>query len=120
MGGLIGNDLLRRFNTILDYDRRTFHLTPNSHYLDPFDYTYTGLELYFENGEIFLGDVAKDSPAEKAGLKEGDIVMAINNNFSHNLTQLKTTLQSATDKIKIIIKRGDELKEFTFKVKSIL
>ncbi len=120
MGGLIGNDLLRRFNTILDYDKRTFHLAPNSHYLDPFDYTYTGLELYFENGEVILGDVAKDSPAEKAGLKEGDVVVAINNNFSHNLTQLKTTLQSATDKVKMIVKRDDDLKEFTFKIKSIL
>jgi hypothetical protein len=36
LGGLIGNDLLRRFNIILNYERREIHLLPNSHYRDPY------------------------------------------------------------------------------------
>jgi hypothetical protein len=120
LGGLIGNDLLRRFNIILNYDRRDIYLMPNTHYNEAFDYSYTGIELYMENGQIILGDVAKGSPAEAVGLKEGDVVVAVNKNFSQNLQQYKLAMQNAGDKLKIIIQRDGELKEFDLKVKSIL
>ncbi len=92
---------------------------PNSHYNEPFDYSYTGMELFMENGQIILGDVAKGSPAEDIGLKEGDVVVAINKNFSQNLQQYKIAMQNAGDRLKIIIQRGGELIEFNLKVKSI-
>lgn len=120
LGGLIGNDLLRRFNVILNYDRRDIYLVPNSHYNDAFDYSYTGIELYYIDGRIIIGDVAKGSPAEEAGLKEEDIVVAVNKNFSQNLQQYKTAIQSTGDRLQLIIQRDGELKQFTLKVKSIL
>ena len=120
MGGLIGNDLLRRFNVILNYQKRDFHLTPNSHYNDRFDYSYSGIELYYMDGEIILGDVAKGSPAEKVGLREGDVVVAINKNFNQNLQLMKTALQTTGDNIEIIIRRNGQLMDFKFKVKNIL
>ena len=119
-GGLVGNDILRRFNTILNYDKKDIYLIPNTHYNDPFDYSYSGIELYFVDGLIIAGDVAKDSPAEKAGLKENDIIIAVNNNFSQNLNQYKLTLQTANDRIKLIVKRDQQLIEITFKARSIL
>jgi predicted metalloprotease with PDZ domain len=76
--------------------------------------------LYYINGQIEIGDVAKGSPAEQAGLQEGDIVIAVNNNFTQNLNQYKMTLQSASEKIKVIVRRDGDLKQFEFKVKSIL
>jgi hypothetical protein len=120
LGGLIGNDILRRFNVIINYDKKEFHLLPNSHYNDNFDYAYSGLELYYVDGRIIIGDVAKDSPAEAIGLLEGDIVVAINTDFSQNMTKYKATLQSAGERIKLIIQRGGELISFTLKVKNIL
>ena len=120
LGGLIGNDLLRRFNVVINYERREIHLLPNTHFNDPFDYSYSGMELYFLDGLVIIGDVAKGSPAEEAGLLEGDIVFAVDRNFSQNLQQYKAALQNARDKIKIIVRREDELLEYQFKVKSIL
>lgn len=120
LGGLIGNDILRRFNTILNYEKKDIHLVPNSHFRDPFDYSYSGIELYYVGGQIEIGDVAKGSPAELAGLKERDVVVAINNNFSQNLNQYKIALQSANERVKIIIRRDGELKQVEFKVKNIL
>ena len=120
LGGLIGNDLLRRFNTILNYERRDIYLVPNRHYNDPFDYSYSGIELYYIDGQVLVGDVAKDSPAEKAGVQEGDAVVSINNVFSGNLNQLKMALQNTGERIKIIVRKDDDLKQYDFKVKSIL
>lgn len=120
LGGLIGNDLLRRFNVTINYEQKEIHLLPNSHYYDPFDYAYSGLELYLVNGRIIIGDVAKDSPAEKVGLKEGDVVVAINKNFVQNISLYKAALQNANDGVTIIITRNDQLMVFKFKVKNIL
>lgn len=119
LGGLIGNDILRRFNVTLNYERREIYLLPNSHYRDPFDYSYTGLGLYWIDGEIRIGDVMKDSPAEKAGLKADDIVIAVGNNFSKNLQAYKNILQNVGDRVKMVVKRPEGLVECTLKVKSI-
>lgn len=120
MGGLIGNDILRRFNIILNYARSDIHLAPNSHYSEAFDYSYSGIELYFIEGLIIVGDVAKGSPAEAAGVKEGDEVLAVNKNFSQNLNQYKIALQAPNEKVKLILRRDNAIKEIEFKVRSIL
>lgn len=120
MGGLIGNDILRRFNVILNYARSDIYLVPNSHYNDPFDYSYSGVELYLIDGLILVGDVAKGSPAEAAGVKEGDEVIAINSNFTQNLNTYKVALQVPNEKVRIIVRRDNELKDIEFKIRSIL
>jgi predicted metalloprotease with PDZ domain len=70
-------------------------------------------------GRIIIGDVARDSPAEKSGLLEGDLVVAINKNFSQNLNTYKMALQNAGT-VQVIVSRNGELVEFKFKVKDIL
>ena len=119
LGGLIGNDILRRFNVILNYDRRMIYLTPNSHYRELFDYSYTGLGIYWIDGEIKVGDIMKDSPAELAGLKEDDVVLAVGSNFSNNIQTYKNLMQNPGEKVKIIVKRNGELQQLFLKVKSI-
>jgi hypothetical protein len=119
LGGLIGNDLLRRFNTILNYENRNIYMVPNKHFNDPFDYSYSGIELYYINGQVLIGDVAKGSPAEKAGVQEGDVVISINNVFG-SLDKLKSALQGTGERIRLILRRNDALVEYDFKAKNIL
>ncbi len=120
LGGLIGNDLFRRFNLIINYGSREIHMMPNSHYNDPFDYSYTGMSIYYVNGDIVIEDIMDGSPAAEAGLIPGDIIMAIANNFSNNIQAYKNMLQSPGSKLKIIIVRDSKPVEITLKVKSIL
>ncbi|HVY75801.1 MAG TPA: aspartyl protease family protein [Puia sp.] len=120
LAGLIGNDLLRRFNVIMNYEKKLFYLTPNSHFRDPLDYSYTGLGLYWEDGRIRVGDVMAGSPAEEAGFLEDDVVLSINNNPSQNLQAYKSMLQNVGQKLKIIVSRPTGVVELNLKVKSIL
>lgn len=120
LGGLIGNDLLRRFNIIINYERRDLYLMPNSHLREPFDYSYTGLGMYVIDGEITVIDVMPGSPAEIAGFKPGDVVMAIENNFTNNIQTYKTLLQTPGGKLKILVLREEGPVLLTLKVKSIL
>jgi hypothetical protein len=120
LGGLIGNDLLRRFNLIINYQRRDIYLTPNKHFREPFDYAYTGFSFYDLNGIIVVSDVMQGSPAEKAGFKVDDIIIAINTNFSNNVQSYKNMLQNTGESFRILINRNGELKMLNLKVKSIL
>jgi hypothetical protein len=120
LGGVIGNDILRRFNVTLNYKKNEIHIIPNSHFRDLFDYTYSGLSLFFIDDNIVVDEVVQGSPADKAGFMIGDVVLSVNNDFSKNLQQYKSTIQLATEKIKFLIFRNGEYKLITMKTKSIL
>lgn len=117
--GLVGNDILRRFNVVLNYDRRFICLTPNSHYRDQFDYSYSGLTLYWEDGIIKVGDVMPGSPAEKAGLQTDDIVIAVANNFTNNIQTYKNLLQNAGERVQLILRRKGALTTANIRIRSI-
>lgn len=119
LGGLIGNDILRRFNVIINYPDQQIYIKPNKHYLDSFDYSYTGLQMYIIDGVITVTEVMKKSPAEVAGFKEGDIVIGVENNLSGNIQTYKTLLQNAGSRVKVLINRKGELMILNLRVKSI-
>ena len=107
--GLIGNDLLRRFNIILNYPAGEIHLRPNRFYLDDFDYAYIGMELYLIDGSIRIGFVANNSPAQEAGLQVGDEIIAINKIVSGKLDAYKSELAHASKKVTIVYKRNGKI-----------
>ena len=115
VGGLIGNDILRRFNLILNYQKREIHLLPNSHFRDLFDYSYTGMSIYFIEGKIVIDDIINGSPAFKAGFKIGDVILALNNNFSNDINLYKNILQSNEERIKVLIVREQKPLIITFR-----
>lgn len=118
--GLLGSDLLRRFNIVLNYPERLIHLTPNTHMRDPFDYSYTGMNYYFIDGKIVITEIQQGSPAELAGLIPGDIIFGIENNFSNNISQYKSLLQHPGQKVRILIFRNALPQMFELKIGSIL
>lgn len=120
LGGLIGNDLLRRFNLIINYERSEIHMLPNTHFKDVFDYAYTGLGMYVVEGEILVIDVMPGSPAEQAGFKPEDVIIAVQNNFSKNIQAWKNLMQTPGEKLKILVLRDGGPIVLTLKVKNIL
>lgn len=117
--GLIGNDIMRRFNMVINYPAKEIHMIPNSHFRDHFDYSYTGTNFYFEDGQILAGDVIKKSPAEKAGLQSDDVILGVNNNFSGDIQAYNNLMNNPGKDIKLIILRNKELKTIQFKVGKI-
>ena len=61
------------------------------------------LLLFVSSRKIIVGDVASGSPAETAGLKEGDEVVAVNKVFNQNLNQYKIALQNPNEKVKLTV-----------------
>ncbi|HMI63559.1 MAG TPA: aspartyl protease family protein [Puia sp.] len=121
LGGLIGNDLLRRFNLILNYERSEIYLVPNANFNQPFDYSYSGIMIARLEGKIRVVGVMEDSPAKKAGLQEGDIILAINGDTGQDMSTYQSLLRSMGPRVKILVRRNDGTDARLFmKVRSIL
>jgi C-terminal processing protease CtpA/Prc len=121
LGGLIGNDLLRRFNVILNYDRSEIYLLPNANFNQPFDYSYSGILIARMEGKIRVVDVMEDSPGQKAGLQEGDIILAINGDTGQDMSTYQSLLRTIGPRVKILVRRSDGTDARLFmRVQSIL
>lgn len=120
LGGLLGNDILRRFTVVLNYDKREIHIMPNGNFRAPFDYSYTGLGVYYVDGKVLVEDVIPDSPGDKAGVKPGDIIIGVQNNYSNSIQAYKDLLQRTAERLRLLIMRNGEPMEVYLKPKNIL
>lgn len=77
-----------------------------------------GLNLSRDYG-VILGDVSPDSPADKAGMKVGDIVLSLNGKPMENARQFDVNLYEAGQPDKAKIKVLREHKEMDFDVNVI-
>ncbi len=87
--GSIGGDLLRRFKVIFNYHEGLLYLRKNKNFNEDFTYNVSGIEVstpfpdlpYYE-----ISFIRKDSPAERAGLEEGDVIRKINGRKAEELS----------------------------------
>jgi len=116
LGGLLGSDILKKFNLIFNYKKREIHLLPNSHFRESFEYSYTGMSLFFIDGKVVIDEIIAGSPADKAKFKKDDIILAINNNFSNDINEFKDLLQLSNDRVKVLILRNNSPILINFRV----
>jgi hypothetical protein len=119
LGGIIGNDILRRFNVILNYPEQSIHIKPNSHYTEGFDYSYTGLGIYLLDGEIRVIDVMPNSPGDKAGFLPGDVIFSVEANASKNIQAYKNLFQNSIGRMRVVIFRDQKPIVLTIDIKDI-
>lgn len=117
--GLIGGDLLRRFNIILNYAKNTINISPNLYFFEDFDYSYTGLTLYQINKQIIVSDIIENSPAHISGLMLDDIIIAINNKPISNVNDAKIAIINAKKIANLIILRQHKFLEINMEIKYI-
>jgi hypothetical protein len=79
--GSIGNDILRRFSVIFDFQASAIYLKPNKWFRTPFSYNRSGMDVEKVNPMIpiyTIFSIIPGSPADKAGLLPGDMIEYIN------------------------------------------
>ena len=109
------------------------HLDKNSNYIDSetsknFNillegkYSGLGIQVYNKDKDIIIHSVFEDSPADKAGLKAGDIITSINNQSTENMTSAelaKKIKESKNGKIELTYKRDNKEKKVKLNIAAV-
>ncbi len=85
--GNLGNDVLKRFDLVIDYPHSQLFLKPNSYFKNPFYTNSSGIYFLAEAPDYKtykISYISPSSPAEKAGLEIGDVLIAVNNEMAAN------------------------------------
>ena len=78
--GIIGNQILSRFDLTLNYATKTLYLKPNDSYDEDFQVDRSGIILIASGpnlNDYFIQDVLPHSPADVVGLQAGDEILTI-------------------------------------------
>ena len=77
LAGNIGNRVLERFRCTFDYGRRTLYLEPGKRFAERDRYSRAGVMFLREPHRVSAWEILHGSPADDAGLKADDEIVAI-------------------------------------------
>jgi S1-C subfamily serine protease len=79
------------------------------------EHGFLGIQFQGMEGEPKISGFQGDSPAEKAGLKEGDIIVKIQDKPIKEFNDIVEVMQKTKpgDKVSVTVKRDDKEKTFT-------
>lgn len=125
LGVNLGGNILRHFTLTIDYPGRRVMLEPNGQIHDPFLADASGLVLTAEDPDFkrfVVHGVVPQSPADRAGLKEGDVIAAIDGEPAgrYALWQLQELLKQSGKERRLTIRRGASTLVVTIKLRALV
>ena len=124
--GLLGNSMLRRFNYYIDYYRQKLYIKPNKRFKRQFKFDKSGLIIAATGHTLrdyVIQRVLPDSPADKAGLRYGDVIKRIEGLPASffSLSSINSILSSRSGRsITLIIARNDEKLRIKFTLMDLI
>jgi len=110
VNGILGLEILKRFNTIYDYKKKVMYIKRNSLFDAPYRENKSGLKLKKENGTLTVESVTAESAAEKAKIKVGDIILSVDGKEGMTNDQCKNYFSNADKVIELqILRNGKEM-----------
>ena len=79
--GTVGGEILSRFTVIFNFPQGKIYLKKNSSFNKKFYLNLSGIDLKAKGSSLNVfevSEVRKQSPADKAGIQQGDIVISVN------------------------------------------
>ena len=124
--GILGNQVLRRFDVIIDYPDSVLYLKPTRSYKQKFNYDRSGMLIYaigHNLKDFYVNTIIPGSPAEEADILEGDLILKIRGLPASlfDLTSINRMLMKRPGKkIKVTIERNGERMEKTFRLRDLI
>lgn len=107
--GTVGYGFLKNFNVVIDYERRYVWLDNFTGKVVDTPKAEPGIRVYLEKGAYVIGAIYKGSPAEAAGLKEGDRLLAVDGKSLSTVRpeDVAALIKGDADSIcKLVVSRG--------------
>ena len=124
--GILGNQVLERFELLIDYIHQKLYLKPTKAFDKPFEYDKSGLILVATGANLnqfLVKGVIAGSPAEEAGVRPGDYLHKINGwpATFFSLTDIQRKLRKKEGKqIRLVLRRGEEKLRVQFRLRNLI
>ena len=120
--GLLGNEILDRYNYAIDYRNQKLYLTQNAKSNEPFISTFRGFSAIKRNDVAIVNTIYYQSEAYKNGLRLGDLIVSINNKKVSELTEQEfyEEMRFEKEEMKISIIRDEQQIDISFALKYLL
>lgn len=124
--GSIGGDVLSRFTVTFDYPGNMLYLRKNKTFRQAFEFNLSGINLIAIGlglNSFMIINVIENSPASQAGVRVGDVILAVNRRFSFDLTiaEINNKLHSgAGRKMNLTLARNSEIVRVSFRLKRLI
>lgn len=122
--GTLGNQIMKRFDSFIDFKTPALYLKPNRMFADRFSFNIAGIEMtqnYPFFFEIRVNKVWKNSTADLKGVKPGDLILEVDRQpvFTMKLTEIRKIFETSRKRpLHVVIQRGDDVMDFFLDMKS--
>jgi hypothetical protein len=119
--GILGAEVISRFNIVLDYSSSTLYLKPNNSFSKSFEFPLSGIRLKKVDDNVIVDRVEETSSAYKQGIRKGDELIYINKDSSGNIKTFRKLLKKEGDIISLTtINSKGETKKIKIKLNRLL
>ena len=124
VAGNVGAGVLKRFNLVFDYAGKRIIFEPNANGVLPDVYDRSGMWINRAGAVLKIIDVTGGGPAEAAGLRAGDSVIAVDGAPVDDATLValrkRFRAEPAGTKIRLRVDSGDKKRDVTLVLKNLV
>ncbi|NJK83523.1 MAG: PDZ domain-containing protein [Saprospiraceae bacterium] len=124
--GIVGNEVLSRFNLVIDYWYEKAYLRPNKSYKTAFQFDRSGILINASGknlSQYVVQYITPSSPAAEAGVQKGDILLKINGASTKLMTMnsiYEKFKKRAGKKMNLVLLRNGVEQPITFYLRDLL
>ena len=123
LAGNVGGGVLKRFTVTFDYGRQKLWFEPNGSYAGPDTYDRAGVWLNRDDAGYRVADVLAGGPAAEAGLKVGDLIVALDGRSATEmlLNDARQRLKDAPGtRVRMAVRAGEATREVTVVLRDLV
>jgi C-terminal processing protease CtpA/Prc len=124
MVGIIGNEILHRFNVVLNYKKNKMWWSENDKFDGQFFVNCSGILLQLDKTltKILIHQVYENSPAQAAGLIKDDEIVQVNGKpaSEFNLVEIRDLLAEEGKTVTLKVNSAGETRDVQLKLKELI
>ena len=120
--GILGAEIINRFDMILDYEKKRFYHKPNDKFNESFVFPRSGMSIALVEGKILVNHIIEGGPADREKIQERDELLSINQYSGKELKVWRKYLEQGQKKVRVKIKSksSGKIREVVFLLERLI
>lgn len=118
--GIVGTEILKRFNLIFNYREQLLYFQPSLLYDSFFLENFSGLKVRKENGKLWVEEVVENSPASEVGMQVGDQIISVDGRKNFGRTEFLEYVHPLRKDVKLEVIRDEKTTLVNLKPRKII